>query len=137
MKIIRNGTQASTKGSAEYFTGSVRIDSFFQAEEPGRAGGAIVTFEPGARTAWHTHPLGQTLVVTYGVGWTQCEGGPRTEIRAGDVIWCPCGKRHWHGATATTAMAHVAIAESLDGKAVTWMEHVTDEQYLSGPVVTD
>jgi quercetin dioxygenase-like cupin family protein len=137
MKIIRNGTQASAKGPAEYFTGSVRIDSFFQAEEPGRAGGAIVTFEPGARTAWHTHPLGQTLIVTSGVGWTQCEGGPRTEIRAGDVIWCPCGKRHWHGATVTTAMSHVAIAEALDGKAVTWMEHVTDEQYLSGPVVTD
>lgn len=137
MKIIRNGTQASAKGPAEYFTGTVRIDSLFQAEEPGRAGGAIVTFEPGARTAWHTHPLGQTLIVTSGVGWTQCEGGPRTEIRAGDVIWCPCGKRHWHGATPTTAMSHVAIAEALDGKAVTWMEHVTDEQYLSGPVVTD
>ncbi|WP_266182177.1 (R)-mandelonitrile lyase [Dyella humicola] len=137
MKITRNGSQASVKGSSEFFTGSVRIDSFFQGEAPARAGGAIVTFEPGARSAWHTHPLGQTLVVTSGVGWTQCESGPRTEIRAGDVIWCPCGKRHWHGATATTAMSHVAIAESLDGKAVVWMEPVTDEQYLSGPLVTD
>ncbi|MBT2118919.1 cupin domain-containing protein [Dyella sp. LX-66] len=137
MKIIRNGSQASVKGSADLFTGSVRIDSFFQGIEPARAGGAIVTFEPGARTAWHTHPLGQTLIVTYGVGWTQCEGDPRTEIRAGDVICCPCGKRHWHGATATTAMSHIAIAEALDGKAVEWMEPVTDEQYLSGPIVTE
>jgi quercetin dioxygenase-like cupin family protein len=137
MKIIRNGSAPSVKGPAQCFTGAVRIDSFFQAEAPGRTGGAIVTFEPGARTNWHTHPLGQTLVVTSGLGWTQCEGGPRTEIRAGDVVWCPCQKRHWHGATDTTAMSHVAIAESLDGKAVDWMEPVTDEQYLSGTVVKE
>lgn len=137
MKIIRNGSAPSVKGPAQCFTGAVRIDSFFSAEAPGRTGGAIVTFEPGARTNWHTHPLGQTLVVTSGLGWTQCEGGPRTEIRAGDVVWCPCQKRHWHGATDTTAMSHVAIAESLDGKAVDWMEPVTDEQYLSGTVVKE
>ncbi|WP_432241174.1 (R)-mandelonitrile lyase [Herbaspirillum robiniae] len=137
MKIARNGSQPSVKGPSDYFTGSVRIDSFFQAEEPARSGGAIVTFEPGARTAWHTHPLGQTLVVTHGVGWTQCEGGPRTEIRAGDVVWCPCRRRHWHGATDKTAMSHVAITEMLEGKNVEWLEHVTDEQYLCGPVVTD
>ncbi|OWY31145.1 cupin domain-containing protein [Herbaspirillum robiniae] len=137
MKIARNGSQPSVKGPSDYFTGSVRIDSFFQAEEPARSGGAIVTFEPGARTAWHTHPLGQTLVVTHGVGWTQCEGGPRMEIRAGDVVWCPCRRRHWHGATDKTAMSHVAITEMLEGKNVEWLEHVTDEQYLSGPVVTD
>jgi quercetin dioxygenase-like cupin family protein len=128
MKITRNGSQASVKGPAEYFTGSVRIDSFFQGEAPARSGGAIVTF-------WHTHPLGQTLIVTSGLGWTQCEGGPRTEIRAGDVVWCPCQRRHWHGATNTTAMTHVAITEMLDGKNVEWMEHVTDEQYVSGTVV--
>ncbi len=131
MKIQRNGSIASRTGPAETFTGNVRIDSPFQAEGPGRAGGALVTFEPGARTHWHTHPLGQTLIVTSGVGWTQCEGGPKAEIRAGDVIWCPCQRRHWHGATATTAMAHIAIAESLDGKAVDWMEPVTDDQYLA------
>ncbi|WP_193365664.1 cupin domain-containing protein [Herbaspirillum sp. YR522] len=137
MKISRNGTQPSAKGPADYFTGAVRIDSAFNAEAPARSGGAIVTFEPGARTAWHTHPLGQTLIVTNGVGWTQCEGGPRTEIRAGDVVWCPCQRRHWHGATDRTSMSHVAITEMLDGKNVEWMEHVTDEQYLAGPVVTD
>jgi quercetin dioxygenase-like cupin family protein len=137
MKIIRNGSKPSVKGSAEFFTGSVRIDSFFQAEEPARSGGAIVTFEPGARTVWHTHPLGQTLIVTSGLGWTQCEGGPRTELRPGDVLWCPCKKRHWHGATATAAMTHVAITEMLNGKNVEWMEPVTEEQYLSGLVITD
>ena len=137
MNISRNGSQPSVKGPAEYFTGAVRIDSFFNAEAPARSGGAIVTFEPGARTAWHTHPLGQTLVVLSGVGWTQCEGGPRTEIRAGDVVWCPCQRRHWHGATDRTAMSHVAITEMLDGKNVEWMEHVSDAQYLDGPVVTD
>jgi quercetin dioxygenase-like cupin family protein len=100
-------------------------------------GFAIVNFEPGARTNWHTHPLGQTLIVTSGVGWTQCEGGPKTEIRAGDVIWCPCQRRHWHGATATRAMSHVAITEALDGVAVAWMEPITDEQYLADPVRTD
>ena len=137
MKIQRNGSTPSRKGPAETFTGQVRIDSFFQAEAPGRAGGGIVTFETGARTHWHTHPLGQTLVVTSGVGWTQCEGGPKAEIRAGDVIWCPCQKRHWHGATPTTAMTHVAIAEALDGKSVEWMEPVTDAQYLAEPVQKD
>ncbi|HVP33263.1 MAG TPA: cupin domain-containing protein [Steroidobacteraceae bacterium] len=130
MQIMRNGTQPSMKGPAESFTGAVRIDSMFQRSEPSRLTGAIVTFEPGARTAWHSHPLGQTLIVTSGAGWTQCEGEPRVEIRAGDVIWCPPGHKHWHGATATTAMTHIAIQESLDGKNVTWMEQVTDAQYL-------
>jgi quercetin dioxygenase-like cupin family protein len=133
MLIHRNGTTPSRKGPAEYFTGAVRIDSLFQAPAPARAGGAIVTFEPGARTNWHTHPLGQTLIVTSGVGWTQCEGEPVVDIRAGDVIWCPCNHRHWHGATPTTAMTHIAIAEALDGRSVDWMEPVTDQQYLAGP----
>jgi quercetin dioxygenase-like cupin family protein len=132
MEIVRNGTQPSVKGPPEWFTGNVRIDSPFQRTDPARIGGAIVTFEPGARTAWHTHPLGQSLIVTSGVGWTQCDGGPVEEIRAGDVIWCPPGHKHWHGATPTTAMTHIAIAEMLDGKVVNWMEHVTDAQYLSG-----
>jgi len=134
--IVRNGTKASIKGPATWFTGNVRIDSLFQAEEPARLGGAIVTFEPGARTVWHSHPLGQTLVVLNGVGWTQCEGGARTEIRPGDIVSCQCGKRHWHGAAATTAMSHLAITELLDGKNVEWMEPVTDEQYQEGPLVT-
>jgi quercetin dioxygenase-like cupin family protein len=134
MIIQRNGSQPSAKGPPEYFTGAVRIDTPFKAhDEPARVSGAIVTFEPGARTAWHTHPLGQTLIVTAGCGWTQCEGEPVVEIRAGDVIWCPPGHRHWHGATPTTAMTHIAIAEALDGKVVDWMEHVTDAQYLAGP----
>ena len=137
MNIIRNGSAPSVKGPAQFFTGSVRIDSPFNAEAPARSGGAIVTFEPGARTVWHSHPLGQTLLVTSGRGWTQCEGGPRTEIRAGDVVWCPCRQRHWHGATDTTAMSHVAITEMFEGRNVEWMEPVTDEQYLSGEVVTD
>lgn len=137
MKITRNGTRPSVKGPASYFTGSVRIDSPFQAEEVGRSGGAIVTFEPGARTHWHTHPAGQTLVVLSGVGWTQCEGGARTEIRAGDVLWCPCRKRHWHGAALTTAMSHLAITEMIDGKNVEWMEPVTDAQYQDGALITD
>jgi quercetin dioxygenase-like cupin family protein len=131
MDIQRNGSKPSNKGPAECFTGSVRIDAPFQASAPGRAGGAIVTFEPGARTAWHTHPLGQTLIVTSGLGWTQCEGGPVEEIRPGDIVSCPPGRKHWHGATPTTAMTHVAIAEALDGKVVDWLEHVTDEQYLA------
>ena len=135
--IVRSGTKPSIKGPEAWFTGAVRIDSPFQAAEPARLGGAIVTFEPGARTAWHTHPLGQTLVVLSGVGWTQCEGGPRTEIRAGDVVSCACGKRHWHGASATTAMSHLAMTEMLDGKNVEWLEKVTDEQYLAGPLVTE
>ena len=131
MEITRNGTQASQHGPPEWFTGNVRIDSLFQRPDPARLGGAIVTFEPGARTAWHTHPLGQTLIVITGVGWTQCEGGPIEEIRPGDVVWCPPNHKHWHGATSTTAMTHIAVQEALNGKAVTWMEHVTDEQYLA------
>jgi quercetin dioxygenase-like cupin family protein len=132
MHLIRNGTQASAKGPADYFTGHVRIDPLFNAPEPARVGCASVTFEPGARSAWHIHPLGQILIVTVGCGWTQCEGGQVEVIRAGDVIWCPPGHRHWHGATPTTAMTHIAVQEYLDGKAVEWMEHVTDEQYLAG-----
>jgi len=132
MRIDRNGSRPSTKGSAEFFTGSVRIDTPFAALEPGRVGGAIVTFEPAARTAWHTHPLGQTLIVLSGLGRTQVEGGPVEEIRPGDVVTCPARVRHWHGASPTTAMSHVAIVEALDGKNVDWMEHVTDEQYDAG-----
>jgi quercetin dioxygenase-like cupin family protein len=132
MEIKRNGSQPSGKGPAEWFTGTVRIDPLFQAPDPARVVGASVTFEPGARTAWHTHPLGQTLIVTSGVGWTQCWGGPKEEIRAGDVIWCPPSHKHWHGATPTTAMSHIAIQEHAgDGKVVDWMEKVSDEQYLS------
>jgi quercetin dioxygenase-like cupin family protein len=135
--IIRNGTKPSIKGPEAWFTGNVRIDNLFQTEEPGRAGGAIVTFEPGARSHWHAHPLGQVLVVLSGTGWTQCEGGARTEIRAGDTVSCSCGKRHWHGAAATTAMSHFAVTELLDGKNTDWMEAVTDEQYHAGPLVTE
>ncbi len=133
MQITRNGSQPSVKGPADWFTGAVRIDTPFQAPAPARAGGATVTFEPGARTAWHTHPLGQTLIVTAGCGWTQCEDEAVVEIRAGDVIWCPPGHRHWHGATPTTAMTHVAIAEALDGRNVDWMEQVSEADYLAGP----
>ena len=129
MQITRSGSQPSTKGSPEYFTGSVRIDSRFQGTAPARVGGAIVTFEPGARTAWHTHPLGQTLIVTSGCGWVQVEGGAKEEIRPGDVVWFAPGEKHWHGATATIAMSHIAIAEALDGKSVDWMEQVSDGQY--------
>lgn len=129
--IIRNGSQPSVTGPVQYFTGTVRIDSPFQASEPARVGGGTVTFEPGARTNWHTHPLGQTLIVVSGVGQVQFEGGPVEEIRPGDVVWIPPHTRHWHGASPTTAMAHIAIAESLDGKAVEWLEPVSDTQYLS------
>jgi quercetin dioxygenase-like cupin family protein len=129
MEIKRVGTQASGKGPADWFTGSVRIDPLFNAPDPARAVGAAVTFEPGARTAWHTHPLGQTLVVTAGLGRVQREGGPVEEIRPGDVVWFAPEEKHWHGASPTTAMTHIAIQERLDGKAVDWMEHVTDEQY--------
>ena len=129
MDIKRNGSQPSAKGPADYFTGTVRIDPLFQAPAPARMQGASVTFEPGARTAWHKHPLGQILIVTAGCGWTQCEGEPVVEIRAGDVIWCPPNHRHWHGATPTTAMSHIAIQEALDGKVVEWMEKVSDAQY--------
>ena len=129
MKITQSGSQASAKGPAEWFTGAVRIDPLFPAQAPARAAGNAVTFEPGARTAWHTHPLGQTLIVTFGSGWVQREGGPIERIRAGDVVWFEPGEKHWHGAAATTAMTHIAVQEALDGKAVEWMEHVTDEQY--------
>ena len=129
MEIKRAGSQPSNKGSTEYFTGSVRIDPLIDAAAPGRVAGASVTFEPGARTAWHTHPLGQTLVVTAGCGWAQRSGGPVEEIRPGDVVWIPAGEKHWHGATPSTAMTHIAVQERLEGKAVEWMEKVTDEQY--------
>ena len=129
MNITRYGSQPSTAGSSEYFTGSVRIDSSFQRSAPARVNGAIVTFDPGARTAWHTHPLGQTLIVTSGVGRVQRAGGAIEEIRQGDVVWIEPGEKHWHGASPTTAMTHIAIQEQADGKAVEWMEHVTDEQY--------
>ena len=129
MEIKRVGTQASGTGAAEWFTGAVRIDPLFQAPDPARARGASVTFEPGARTAWHTHPLGQTLIVTAGCGWAQREGGPVEEIRPGDVIWFAPGEKHWHGATATTGMAHIAVQEELNGKVVDWMEQVHDQQY--------
>jgi len=133
MELKRAGSQASTRCPAEWFTGTVRIDPLHNAPEPSRVSCASVTFEPGARTNWHTHPLGQTLLVTAGCGWTQCEGELIVEIRAGDVVWCPPGHKHWHGATSTTAMTHIAIQEALDGKAVDWLERVTDEQYLAGP----
>jgi quercetin dioxygenase-like cupin family protein len=129
MEIKRSGSQPSGKGPTEWFTGSVRIDSPFQREEPARVGGAIVTFEPGARTAWHTHPLGQTLIITSGLGRVQHEGGPVEEVRPGDVVWFPPGEKHWHGASPATAMSHLAIAEALNGRAVDWMEKVTDAQY--------
>jgi len=129
MDIKPSGSQPSGKGSPEYFTGTVRIDPLFQAPDPARTSGASVTFEPGARTVWHTHPLGQTLVVMAGCGLVQRWGGPIEEIRPGDVIWFLPGEKHWHGATATTAMTHIAIQERLDGKAVDWMEQVSDEQY--------
>ena len=129
MIITRNGSQPSSKGAAQYFTGSVRIDPLFQPKEPSRTSVAYVTFEPGARTAWHTHPRGQILIVTSGTGWVQQEGGEKQEIKPGDVIWTPPGVKHWHGASATTATTHTAITEGLDGKNVEWMERVGDEQY--------
>jgi quercetin dioxygenase-like cupin family protein len=134
MEIKPSGSQPSTQGPAEWFTGAVRIDTPFQGSEPARVGGAVVTFEPRARTAWHTHPLGQTLIVTSGCGWAQREGGPVETIRPGDTVWFPPGEKHWHGATATTAMTHIAIAEKLDGKSVEWLEKVSDDQYPAGPV---
>ena len=132
MEIKRIGSQASLKGTSEWFTGTVRIDPLFQAPDPALVQGARVTFEPGARTAWHTHPLGQILIVTAGCGWAQREGKPIEEIRPGDVVWFSPGEKHWHGATPTTAMTHIAIQEKLDGKAVDWMEKVSDEQYHAG-----
>jgi quercetin dioxygenase-like cupin family protein len=129
MHITRNGSQPSKAGPSDYFTGSVRIDSSFQRSSPARVSGATVTFEPGARTAWHTHPLGQTLIVPSGLGRAQRAGGAIEDIRPGDVVWIEPGEKHWHGASPTMAMTHIAIQEQLDGKAVEWMEHVTDEQY--------
>lgn len=131
MQIIRNGSQPSAKGPADWFTGAVRVDPLFQAPEPARVRCATVTFEPGARTAWHTHPLGQILIVTAGCGRAQRWGGPVEEIRAGDVVWFEPGEKHWHGASPTTAMTHIAVQEALDGKTVEWMEHVSDEQYMA------
>lgn len=133
MDIKRSGSQPSAKGPADYFTGSVRIDAPFKGSEPARVGGATVTFEPGARTAWHTHPLGQTLVVLSGAGLVQREGGPIEPIHPGDIIWFAPGEKHWHGAAPTTAMSHIAIAEALDGKVVDWVEKVSDEQYEVQP----
>jgi len=127
--ITRSGSQPSTKGLAEYFTGTVRLDPLFQTPDPARASGVSVTFEPSARTAWHTHPLGQTLIVTAGSGWVQQWGGQIQEIKPGDVVWIPPGQKHWHGATTTTAMTHIAIQEALDGKPIDWLEQVSDEQY--------
>jgi len=132
MEIQRSGSKPSGKGPAEFFTGSVRVDPLIPTTPPARLGGAVVTFEPGARSAWHTHPLGQMLVVTAGCGLVQSVGGPIVKIRPGDVVWCPPGEKHWHGATATTGMSHIALLESLDGKNVEWMEHVTDEEYAAG-----
>jgi quercetin dioxygenase-like cupin family protein len=145
MEIKRAGSQPSAKGPSDWFTGNVRIDPLFQAPDPAtsaqldlqsvvrgpRVQGASVTFEPGARTAWHTHPLGQTLIVTAGCGWAQREGGPVEEIRPGDVVWFGPDEKHWHGATSSTGMMHIAIQEKLNGKVVEWMEHVSDEQYLA------
>jgi quercetin dioxygenase-like cupin family protein len=129
MEIKRAGSQRSGKGPAEYFTGTVRVDPLFQAPAPARAAGASVTFEPGARTAWHTHPLGQTLIVTAGYGRVQRWEGKMEEVRPGDIVWFAPGEKHWHGASPTTAMTHIAIQEALDGTFVNWMEHVSDEQY--------
>lgn len=133
MEIKRSGSQASAKGPVEWFSGTVRIDPLFGATAPARAAGNAVTFEPSARTAWHTHPLGQTLIVTFGCGWVQRVNGPIEMIRPGDVIRFEPGEKHWHGAAATTAMQHIAINEALDGRAVDWMEHVSDEEYQRGP----
>jgi quercetin dioxygenase-like cupin family protein len=132
MQITRSGARVSREGPSEWFTGRVRIDPLFEIPEPSRVVTASVAFEPGARTAWHTHPLGQTLVVTSGRGWAQRWGGPIEEITVGDVVWFPPGEKHWHGATATTAMSHIAIQEKLNGTAVAWLEPVSDRQYAGG-----
>lgn len=136
MQIYRVGSRPSAKGPEANFTGNVRMDPLFGPTEPARTSATLVTFEPGARTAWHTHPLGQHLIVTVGSGWTQCWGGPKKAIRAGDVVFCNCGRKHWHGATDTTSMSHIAVQEWLDGAPVNWLEKVSDEQYLS-PVEPD
>jgi quercetin dioxygenase-like cupin family protein len=132
VELKRNGSQPSARGPAEYFTGTVRVDALFKAPAPARASGAYVTFEPCARSNWHTHPLGQTLIVTSGCGCVQSWGGPIRTLRPGDVVWCPPGEKHWHGASSTTALTHIAIQEELNGNAVEWMEKVTDDQY-NGP----
>ena len=129
MKILRAGTQPSSEGPPDRFTGTVRLDPLFTAHDPARTSGASVTFEPGARTAWHTHPLGQTLIIAAGLGRVQREGGPVEEVRSGDVVWFPPGEKHWHGASPTTAMTHLAVQEALDGKTVDWLEQVSDDQY--------
>ena len=133
MEIKRVGTQPSEVGPADWFTGTVRLDPLFRAPDPALVAGASVTFEPGARTAWHTHPLGQTLIITAGSGWAQRWDGPIESLHHGDVVWFAPNEKHWHGATPTTAMTHIAIQERLDGKAVDWLEHVSDEQYTKGP----
>jgi quercetin dioxygenase-like cupin family protein len=132
MEIKRNGSQSSGNGQAEYFTGTVRIDPLFQPNDPARAGGAHITFEPGARTAWHTHPLGQTLIVTAGCGRVQSWGDPIEDIRPGDVVWCPPGEKHGHGAAPSTVMTHISIVEQVDGTSANWMEPVSDQQYQAG-----
>jgi quercetin dioxygenase-like cupin family protein len=132
MKINRAGSSPSSMAPAENFSGTVRRDGLIGSEDPGRVTTGLVTFEPGARTAWHTHPAGQILIVTAGRGWVQCKGSPRQEVAPGDAVWFPAGEKHWHGATATTAMSHIAVTEFVDGSAVTWMEHVTDEEYNGG-----
>jgi quercetin dioxygenase-like cupin family protein len=132
MELKRSGSRSPAAGPAEHFTGTVRIDPLYQAPPPSRVIAVSVTFEPGARTAWHTHPLGQTLIVTAGRGWVRSLGGPREEIVPGDVVWCPPGEKHWHGATTTTAMTHIAILEHADGKTVDWMEKLGDREYASG-----
>ena len=129
MEIRRSGSQPSGKGPADYFTGSVRIEPLISPPDPARVAGALVTFEPGARTAWHTHPLGQTLIIMTGCGWVQCEGAPVEEVRPGDTVWFPPGVKHWHGATPVTGMSHIAVQEKLNGSPVDWLEQVTDEQY--------
>ena len=129
MQIRRNGSRPSAKGPEDWFSGAVRIDALFEANETRRGAAAMVTFEPGARTAWHTHPLGQTLLIIAGLGWVQKESGPKEEVRPGDVVWFEPNEKHWHGATATNGMSHIAIQENLDGKVVDWMEKVTDEEY--------
>jgi quercetin dioxygenase-like cupin family protein len=136
MDISRKQDLMIVEGSDEFFTGKVTITGLFQRPEPSRVGGGIVNFEPGARTAWHTHPAGQTLIVTEGVGWTQVAGGPKLEFYAGDILWCPAEHKHWHGATPHEAMTHIAIQETVNGSAVNWMEKVTDEEYLA-PLATD
>jgi quercetin dioxygenase-like cupin family protein len=133
MDIIRSGSQAPVKGPDDFFTGNVTIQWQFSREEPARLAGALVSFEAGARSAWHTHPLGQTLIVISGTGWHQCEGEQRQEIRTGDIVLCEPNRRHWHGATADSPMSHIALQEALDGKVVTWMEKVSDEEYLAEP----